>query len=123
MPHPTKKQKIDDHQRTDVVVAAGNNFVASFDDLSIDVVANIFAFLPVDDTMRSRRINKKTREAVKRTTPPPTDFRVNSVRKYNAMNVMTRALPNLQSINLRDLDDRHKWSDGEDPYEGRAAET
>ena len=111
MSHPTKKQKIDDHQRNDVVATV----LASFDGLSIDVLSNIFAFLPVDDIMRSRRINKKTREAVRKTIVPLTNFRVGSVKRYNAMNMMTTELPNLQGLSLGRLDLEHKYSEGEDP--------
>ncbi len=120
MPRTTKKQRLeDDHQDP---VAASGDFVASFDDLT-DVLPNIYGFLSLQDIMRSRRINKTSREAVKMTIVPPTDFCVDSVDKYNAMNVMTRALPNLQHFALRYLGIEHKWSDGEDPDEEYAAET
>ncbi len=119
MPHPAKKQKIDDHQRNDVVATV----LASFDDLSIDVVANIFAFLPVDDTMRSRRINKKTREAKRRPRP---SYRLLcwQCEKIQRNECETRALPNLQQIEIGSLGylgNRHKWSDGEDPDETEEA--
>jgi hypothetical protein len=120
MPYPTKKQRLDggdQHQRKEVVVAVDSNFVASFDDLSVDVLPNILAFLPLKNIMRSRRINKKYREAVRRTIVPPTDFWVDSMEKYNAMNVMARAMPNLQQISLRGLGNEHKYVDGEDPNE------
>ena len=57
------------------------------------------------------------------TIVPPTNFLVDSAEKYNAMNVMTRALPNLQQITLYVLGRGHKWSDGEDPDEEWAAQT
>jgi hypothetical protein len=120
MPHPTKKQK---KTTTDVIAAGNIFFVASFDGLSVDVLADIFAFLPVDDAMRSRRINKKTMEAVRKTIVPLTNFRVNSVTRFNAMGVMTRAMPNLQQIELSYIGKRHKWSDGEDPDERWTART
>ena len=56
-------------------------------------------------------------------TIPPDEFRVDSVEKFNAMGVMTRALPHLQQIDLRGLGWPHKWSDGEDPEEENAART
>jgi hypothetical protein len=81
-------------------------------------------------------------EAVKMTSAPLGDFRVNSVNACNAMGVMVRAIPNLQQITLGKLlgdfedeldesdsdeddsdEDRHKWSDGEDPVECKAART
>ena len=125
MPYPTKKQKVDCYQRD--VVVTDNDFVASFDDLS-DVLPNIFGFLPINNIMCSRRINKKSREAVLKTIVPPTKFSVDSVRDYNAIRVMTRVLPNLQQIKIGDLGILHnhhkcKWSDGEDPDEEVAAET
>jgi hypothetical protein len=126
MPHPTKKQKVDDgdqHQRNDVVVTV-NDFVASFDDLSVDVLANILGFLSLKEIMSKRRINKKSREAVKKTIVPLTDFWVDDEKTYNAMCVMTRALPNLQQIEIGfEFGQRHKYNDGEDPNEEFAART
>jgi hypothetical protein len=90
---------------------------------SVDVLPNIFAFLGVKDIMRNRRVNKKWKEAVKITIVPLCDFCVASVRRYNAMDAMTIAMPNLQSINLRGLGYGHKYNDGEDPNEELAAET
>ena len=96
-----------------------DDFVVSFDDLS-DVLPTILGFLSLKDIMSKRRLNKKSREAVRRTIVPLTDFRVESVEEYNAMNVMTTELPNLQQISLRGPGYLHKYSDGEDPEEGRA---
>ena len=119
MPHPTKKQKVDCHQRDDAV--ADNHFVASFDDLSVDVLANILAFLSI---MSKRRLNKKSMEAVKKTIVPLTDFWVDDEKAYNAMEVMTRAMPNLQQIRIGfEIGQRHKYNDGEDPNEKEIAET
>ncbi len=119
MPYPTKKQRLEGH--SSAVVAANDDFVASLDDLSVDVLANILGFLELDDIMCNRRLNKKVMEAVRKTIVPLTYFGVESVVEYNAMNVMTRALPNLQQIVLRSFEDEHKYSDGEDPDEGWAA--
>jgi hypothetical protein len=120
MPHSTKKQRIEGN-RTIV-----DDFLASFGDLSVDVLANIFGFLEVKNIMRSRRINKKTMEAVKMTIVPLSKgilsyLRVYNTRTYNAMGVMTRAMPNLQQIAIGYLGRLHKYSDGEDPDEGEAA--
>ena len=142
MPHPTKKQRLEGHHPTSVLVAAENDLFTSFDDLSVEVLANIFKFLPLEEIMGSRRINKRVMEAVKMTSAPLGDFRVNSVNACNAMGVMVRAIPNLQQITLGKLlgdfedeldesdsdeddsdEDRHKWSDGEDPVECEAART
>ena len=125
MPHPTKKQRIECHdERNDAVAADDDDFLASFDDLSVDVLPNILGFLSLQDIMSKRRINKKTREAVKKAAVPLTDFCVYSVENYNTMIVMTEALPNLQQITLRGLDFYvHKYSDGEDPDETEAART
>ncbi len=111
------------HQRNDAVTAS-DDLLASFGALSVDVLANILGFLLIKDIMCSRRINKKWKEAVRKTVVPPTDFVVDSLGKYNAVAVMTREMPNLQQITIRYLGIiRHKWSDGEDPNEERAAAT
>jgi hypothetical protein len=154
MPHPkNKKQRIitagDDVSLTEA--SAGD------DGLSTELLANIFGFLDgPQDIMQKRGVCKKWREAAKITIVPVTDFRVCSVEKYNAVNVMARAMPNLQQIKLcafgredddsesdeddLDIDDdqrlritvkycspsrryHHKWNDGEDPNEERAART
>ena len=52
------------------------------DSLSTDELAHIFGFLSPEDIMRSR-LNKKMREAAKKTFVPPADFVVDSVRSYN----------------------------------------
>ncbi len=100
MPHyPSKKQKLEGllgHP-----VADGNDFLVSFGDLGVDLLANVLGFLLPKDVMSKRSINKKTREAVKRTIPPD-DFCVNRMRDYNVMNVMTRAMPNLQQITAKE---------------------
>ncbi len=110
-------------RRSDAMVTVGDDFVASFDDLSVDVLANVFAFLAVEDNVRSRRINKKTMEAVRKTTVPLSDFCVGSIDNYSAMNVVARAMPNLQQIMIGHLEWGHKYSDGEDPDEELAAQT
>ena len=114
MPHPTKKQRLEGHPSA--AVAVGDDSVASFDDL-VDVLPNILGFLLVEDIMRSRRINKRVKEAVRKTIVPLTDFCVDSVENYNAMEVMTTELPNLQQIEIGRLGYGHKYSDGEDPDE------
>ncbi len=117
------------HQRNDAVAA--NDLLASFDVLSVDVLANIYGFLSLEDIMCKRRINKKSMDAVRNTVVPPTYFHVDTVKKYNAMVVMTRAMPNLQKIVLKfvgrtggdpDQEFPGKWSDGEDPDQRRAFE-
>ncbi len=120
MPHPAKKQQGDDYQRNDVIITDNDFVEASFDDLT-DVLPNIFGFLPLKDIMRSRCIDKNSREAVKMTTIPLTDFRVRGMNKYNALAVMTEVMPNLQQLELRNLDEGHKYGDGEDPNEEEAA--
>jgi hypothetical protein len=115
MPHPSKKQRLT-VMETDLTEAS------EADLLSVDVLANIFGYLDgPKDILQKRRVCKKWKEAVKMTTVPPIEFRVNCVENYNAMTVMTRALPNLQQIAIGLLGERHKWSDGEDPDEGLAA--
>jgi hypothetical protein len=124
MPHSLKKK-----QRLDHVASAGNNCVVTFDDIGVDVMANIFSFLELNNIMSKRCINKKATEAVTKTIVPPADFRVENMDKYNAMNVMARAMPNLQQITLHNLGwgslnlGCYKWSDGEDPDERWTART
>ena len=91
--NPKKKQRLEGRHQEE----------ASLDDLGVDVLANIYGFLPSKDIMCKRCINKKTMEAAKTTIVPPTKFVVNTLDSYNAMRVMTEALPNLQQITLCDL--------------------
>jgi len=103
--------------------------MASANHLSVELLANIFEFLGgPKDIMQKRRVCKKWKEAVRMATVPPSEFFVNSVEKYNAMNLMTRAMPNLQQIKISFcrrfcLGYYHKYNDGEDPDERKAADT
>ncbi len=116
MPHPSKRQRL-------TVIEANLSVGVTAGDVSVDVLAIIFAFLGVKDIMLKRRVCKKWKEAVKMTIVPTTDFCVDSMEEYNVMRVMATELPNLQQITIGDLGYRHKWSDGEDPYEERASQT
>eukprot|EP00985_Skeletonema_marinoi_P007725 scaffold3445_cov80-Skeletonema_marinoi.AAC.6 len=83
--------------------------------VSADEVAIIFSFLTHQDIMRAR-VCKTWRDAAKKTLVPLCEFRVDSVRSYNAMRAMATALPNLQQLLIRGLgsgDD--KYVNGEDP--------
>ena len=122
MPHTTsKKQRLDDHQGA--VAVADNDFLVSFDDLS-DVLPNILGYLTPKDIMCQRRVCKKCSDAATKTIVPlNTVFEVDSLVEFNAMNVMTAKLPNLQQIRIGYLGYEHKYSDGEDPDEERTAET
>jgi hypothetical protein len=112
---PKKKTKVAGLSTDDVAV--------TIDKLD-DVLANIFGFLDgPKEIMGKRCVRKKWKEAVKKTIVPPTNFLVNSWQKYQAMGVMTRALPNLQHIVLCDLGPRNKYGEGEDPDESHAART
>jgi hypothetical protein len=78
--------------------------------------------------MRLRRVCSKWKDAAKKTIVPPSDFAVHNLDEYNAMRIMTTALPNLQQLTIWGLDDRrrttqYKFNDGEDRDERRAAET
>jgi hypothetical protein len=92
------------------------------EELSTDEVAIIFGFLAPKDIMCAR-VCRTWRDAAKKTLAPLTEFRVNSVREYNAMRTMSIALPNLQQLSLQFLGHGHKYSDGEDPDEMWAAFT
>ncbi len=114
-PKNNKKQRITGADSTLAEAATAG-------DLSTDLIANILGCLHVEDIMRSRGVNKKWKEAVKITIVPlNADFVVMGLRKYNAMAVMTREMPNLQQITVRGLGRGNKWSDGEDPDEEEAA--
>ena len=86
-------------------------------ELGTDEVAWILSFLPLEKIMCLRRVNITWKEAAKKTTVPPTDFAVDDVKKYNATEIMTRALPNLQQIHIGNLGSGNKYNDGEDPDE------
>eukprot|EP00985_Skeletonema_marinoi_P004259 scaffold1867_cov80-Skeletonema_marinoi.AAC.4 len=97
---------------------------AATEELSIDEVAIIFSFLPhVADIMRARRVCVTWREAAKKTIVPPSEFEVDSDISYNAMRVMSTALPNLKQLSLHSLNAFHKYSDGEDPERWQARRT
>ncbi len=134
--HPLKKQRLDDggHQRNDVMAAA-KDYAVTFDDLA-NVLPNILGFLQPNDIMRQRRVCRKCSEAATKTIVPRANFRVNSLRRYNGMVAMTRAMPNLQKIKMSTLGrghygatgrhqmgNWHKYNDGEDPSEVQAART
>jgi hypothetical protein len=91
--------------------------------LGTDEIAWILSFLPLEKIMYLRRVNMTWRDAAKKTTVLPTDFVVVDMKKYNAMMVMARVLPNLQQINLCNLGWGDKFNDGEDPDEEHAART
>jgi hypothetical protein len=88
-----------------------------------DVLPKITEFFQVEELMCLRCVCKDWTEEIKKTNVPLSEFVVNSLEKYNAMNVMTNALPNLQQIAIDGLGyGIHKWSDGEDPNEEYAAQ-
>jgi hypothetical protein len=92
MPHPSKKQRL--------TVMEANSAEA---------------------TVADQTIVTAWKEAVKMTIVPPSDFRVNSVRRYNGMTVMATELPNLQQVRI--AHHGYKYNDGEDPDEDYAALT
>ena len=82
------------------------------------MLAKVFAYLVPEEIMSLRRVCKLWREAAKMTiVSPNTIFSVDTLEKYNVMNVMTRALPNLQGLSLKCLGDGDKYSEGEDPVQ------
>ncbi len=134
MLHPEKKrQRLQGHgcNDDDGEAATDNNdlgydnndFQASIESLSGDILANILGFLLPRDIMNAR-VNRKMREVAKITIVPPTyELVVDSVERYNAMSVMATALPNLPKIILGDLESAIKYVDGEDPDEELASRT
>jgi len=123
-PCPQKNQKLEEGQNSNEAAGDDNLTTSAFERLGTDEIAFIFGFLPPHDIMPAR-LNKKTRDAAKTTIVPMSQFLVNSVDEYNynAMDVMTIALPNLQQIEIGYLGSGHKYIDGEDPDERMAAET
>eukprot|EP00984_Skeletonema_dohrnii_P025871 scaffold15094_cov223-Skeletonema_dohrnii-CCMP3373.AAC.1 len=117
--------------------AAANKIIKK---LSPDMVENIFKFISGEEVMRATdiarilsylgwkdimraRVSKKWRDAVEMTLPT-SEFAVDSVRSYNAMNAMAGGLlSNLQQLSICALGDGHKYCDGEDPFEEWDAET
>eukprot|EP00574_Skeletonema_japonicum_P004396 CAMPEP_0201715500 /NCGR_PEP_ID=MMETSP0593-20130828/1674_1 /ASSEMBLY_ACC=CAM_ASM_000672 /TAXON_ID=267983 /ORGANISM="Skeletonema japonicum, Strain CCMP2506" /LENGTH=424 /DNA_ID=CAMNT_0048205017 /DNA_START=85 /DNA_END=1359 /DNA_ORIENTATION=+ len=90
-------------------------------------IANILSYLGWADIMRAR-VSRKWRDAAKMTiVAPPSDFAsdfvVDSVRSYNAMSVMSTALPNMQQISISNLGHEDIYSNGEDPDEVLAGRT
>ena len=67
----------------------------SAEDVSADEVAIILSFLHPMDIMHAR-VCRTWRDAAKKTIIPLTKYHVDSVRKVNAMRVMSTALPNLE---------------------------
>jgi hypothetical protein len=90
--------------------------------LFVDVLPLIFEFLPVKEIMRSRRVCKKWKEAVRRAIAHD-NFYLDSVEAYNLLRAMVTALPNLRQIKLGYLGEGQKYNDGEDPNEEYAANT
>ncbi len=86
-----------------------------------DIVAIILSWLRVNEIMSKRRVCKKWKEAARKTIVPLSEFRVDDVKKFNAMRVMTEAMPNLQQLEIGRLRFSHKYSDGEDPNGERVA--
>ena len=84
----------------------------SAEDVSADEVAIILSFLHPMDIMHAR-VCRTWRDAAKKTIIPLTKYHVDSVRKVNAMRVMSTALPSLQQISVRNLEGGHIYSDGE----------
>ena len=107
----------------------------TFSSLSIDVLSNIFGHLLLEEIVRLRRVSKKTVEAAKETTVPFSNtyidyFSIDSIAKYNALNVMAEVLPGLSQICIdsqgykyRNKEGRFKYIDGEDPEEVDAGKT
>jgi hypothetical protein len=99
--------------------------------LSIDELANILGFFGPMEIMCFRRVCNNWKDAARITTVPMTPFvvglgfRVSTLEKYQLMCEMTRALPNLQQIELDSLGIGHKYVDGDDANEeelGRSAD-
>ena len=147
--YPAYCQVIDCHQKFTISCQYFNRGIpgeiienGTIVELGIDEVASILSFLPLRPIMCLRRVNMTWRDAAKKTVLPlaTATWRVNNVVEYNAMEVMTRELPNLQYIVIGDLlgsnidlydsdencvdnGDEHIYNNGGDPDEEHAAYT
>eukprot|EP00984_Skeletonema_dohrnii_P008179 scaffold3005_cov102-Skeletonema_dohrnii-CCMP3373.AAC.4 len=91
------------------------------EELSSDEVAVIFSFLQPKDIMPAR-VCTTWRDAAKKTLVPPVppfddSVQIYDVRSYNAVRVMSTALPNLEQLMISTLGSGHVYSDGDDPEE------
>jgi hypothetical protein len=91
------------------------------EELSSDEVAIIFSFLQPKDIMPAR-VCTTWRDAAKKTLVHPVDpfddsVQIYDVRSYNAVRVMSTALPNLEQLMISNLGSGHVYSDGDDPEE------
>jgi hypothetical protein len=115
------------HSSAPSATTEGGNVIHLVDEtaeeLSAEVVPTILSFLTPKQIMRARGVCTTWRDAAKKTLVPLTEFKVDSVRSYNAMRAMSTALPTLQQLSICDLDCGHKYSDGDDPDEENAAKT
>jgi len=133
MPHSKRPRLLPDSANDDENPAVAHtdhddDDVTTADKLSGDEVAIIFSFLPMRNIMCLRRVCTTWRDATKKTIVPRARypmFRINCVEKYNAVRVMTTALPNLLEIRFWGdfKEGGHKYIDGQDPNEEKAAET
>jgi len=91
------------------------------EELSSDEVAIIFSFLQPNDIMPAR-VCTTWRDAAKKTLVPPVDpsdlpVEIHDAKSYNAIRVMSTALPNLEQLTVSKLGSGHVYSDGDDPEE------
>mmetsp|Transcript_2068 Transcript_2068/g.3289 ORF Transcript_2068/g.3289 Transcript_2068/m.3289 type:complete len:401 (+) Transcript_2068:130-1332(+) len=109
-----------------MVAADDDNLVSAIDRLGTDELVNIFECLPAEDIIRAR-LNKKMREAAKRTVVQKiTYFRKenrcsNYLLPFHTVVAMSTALPNLEQLKFGYLGWEHKFNEGEDPDEQIAA--
>lgn len=141
MPHTqNKKQRLggvdDDDNAAKGKATVVEQASSSFSSLSSEILAKIFGHLPLKEIMRSRRLCKKTIDAVKETDVPLGTnkrdfFEIDSIEKYNALVRMAEALPGLQQIRVdsqsynskyKNGEGEFKYNDGEDPIEVTAAD-
>ena len=69
------------------------------------------------------RVCSTWREAAKKTLVPLSELVIDRVSSFNAMRVMSTALPNLQQISIHHLGPQQRFINGEDPGKGIAAAT
>ena len=92
---------------------------AAFGSLSVDAIAIVFGYLGWKDILRAR-VSRACRDAATRTLVPfaaddkssgeSLDFYVSSLRKYECLTCLARALPNLQQIYFATTLAREAWA-------------
>ena len=102
---------------------------SSMECMSSSLISEILGFLQYRDIMRSRICCRKLRDAAKLTLVPSSfNFVVHNEKKYKEMDILSRALPNLQRLSIYSMakagkKEDSKYRDGNDPDEEESTRT